>query len=306
MQAVASIPPKPTFAIPAGAPAGAVAANAKGEATGPDRNREGPLAWRWSRGAGKRVLDPRFAIDPEWPEPSTGAAINRWGHVAGARMIFGTYTVYLWTPVDSFGSFEPVREPYSFANFGESDNDERFITINDNDQVTAATCCHPTAAVWRPDMGLRRLLNADGVVSDDQPTFPVAQNNRNQVVGLGWVDLTGSSIRATLWNTPPTNRAGFPTVNARPLAFAATSTSLSTLGGVYRQYFKGAQSPAAGPWLEILDWGDGTLTRRARSSLVLTSAAHRYTKTGTFWVRVYVRDNVGRWAVGEQRVTVTL
>lgn len=300
MQAVASIPPKPAFPIPAGAPAGAFAANAKGEVTGPDVEIREP-AWRWSRGAGKRVLDPWFALDPEFVDPSNGAAINRWGHVAGGRSSEGSLITFLWTPVDSFGD---PGEIYSRVTSGESTNQPPYITINDNDQVTTMVCCLPNALVWRPDMGSRALVNADGVLSEDQPTYPLAQNNRNQVVGLGKPSGPGG-MHATLWNTPPIDRTGFPTVNARPLAIATTSTSLSKLGGVYRQYFKGAQSPAAGPWTEILDWGDGTTTRRRRSSLVLTSAAHTYTRTGTYWVRVYIRDNVGRWAVGEQRVTVS-
>jgi hypothetical protein len=56
-----------------------------------------------------------------------------------------------------------------------------------------------------------------------------------------------------------------------------------------------------------VDWGDGTSSRRPRASLAggLFYQAHTYTKPGTYWVRVYVKDAQGRWGVDERRLTVT-
>jgi hypothetical protein len=58
--------------------------------------------------------------------------------------------------------------------------------------------------------------------------------------------------------------------------------------------------------VELVDWGDGTTSRRTRPSVgVITSQNHLYTKAGTYWVRVYVQDAQKRWGVAERKLTVT-
>ena len=293
IQAVSSIPAKPAFPIPSGAPAGAGAANAKGEVAGPDDLDDLVPPWRWSRGAGRRVIDPLWYLDPEAAGYGTGVAINRWGHVAGAHFRFEVRT-YLWTPLDSFGD----------RIAGEASAERRFITLNDNDQVTLLSCCAPSAALWRPDIGYRSLVNFDGIINDDRPTFAVAQNNRNQVVGWGNVNEQGTA-HATIWNAPPPNRASFPAVNASPISYTST-ISLAATGGRYFLIYRATQSTAAGPYVHHVDWGDGRASRHTRSTAGgLLYVDHVYTKTGTFWVRVYVKDAQGRWGVAERRVTVT-
>jgi len=37
---------------------------------------------------------------------------------------------------------------------------------------------------------------------------------------------------------------------------------------------------------------------------VTTSQVHTYRATGVYWVRVYVKDALGRWGVSERKVTV--
>jgi hypothetical protein len=108
-----------------------------------------------------------------------------------------------------------------------------------------------------------------------------------------------------MWTLPPVSRAAYPKVNANPITFTS-SISLAVTGGRYFQLYRGTQSAYAGPYVEHVDWGDGSSSRRTRPSIgTVTSQSHVYTRTGTYWIRVYVKDALGRWGVAERRLTVT-
>jgi hypothetical protein len=297
---VMAFPPRPVPPIPAGAPAIARAANAKGEVTGASAEELFLAhAWRWSRDAGLRFLEP---ADDGSIERSAGVAINRWGHVAGPRTVFDIVLAGLWTPVAGFG--EP-GDRYAFVNV-EAMPDPGFYHLNDNDQVLArGGVIDVYGVVWRPDLGARILVQPGYTGGDLIDTDAAGQNARNQVVGWARIGSDERSVaHAVLWNVPAVDRAGFPTIDTRPIATQTSTVRLSTSRGVYYQLFRTAQSPTAGPWTEIIDWGDGTTTRRPARTLGTRYAAHSYARTGTYWVRAYVEDRLGRWAVGEQRVTV--
>jgi hypothetical protein len=300
LQEVMAFPPRSIPAIPPGAPAGAWAANANGEATGAPEG-DGWLnhAWRWSRGSGQQFLE---STDEGSSRSSAGAAINRWGHVAGPRSLDGTVIAGLWTPVAGFG--EP-GDRYAFVNI-ESLPDPGYYHLNDNDQLLSRGGIIDTyGAVWRPDIGARILVQPGYAQGDLIDTDAAGQNARNQVVGWATIGEGSRGVaHAVLWNLPPVNRVGFPTIDPRPVPNMTSTVRLSANRGAYYQLFATAQSPAAGPWTEIVDWGDGSTTRRAARALGTRFAAHAYTRTGTYWVRTYVKDRLGRWAVGEQKVTV--
>jgi len=317
-------PPKPTLSVPPPPPAFlkvlVAAANAKGEATGglctfdcdpPSYNPKnfGGHAFRSSPAAGARNIDLRFGDPPEFePIPaSRGWSINRWGHVAGAYWAFDSDpVVFFWTPLPGpradLGQFVLVGTNSMSVDFND-------MQVNDIDQVigrAGGQVFDPCAFVWRPDLGTRELLSP-GVECFNESGSPgraLAQQKTGTLV-VGWGNFPGVGVHAALWSVPPVNRAGFPEVTANPIAFTST-ISLARTGGRYFQFYRATQSPAAGPYLELVDWGDGTTSRRTRSSIgVTTSQNHVYTKTGTFWVRVYVQDAQGRWDAAERKLTVT-
>jgi len=172
------------------------------------------------------------------------------------------------------------------------------------------------ARVWRPDLA-EHVLGFDPSTADicDEScsTFALTQQRAGTlVVGGIQVNVGDEALgtlryytHAALWRVPAVNRAGFPSVNAN-LYSASSTISLASSGGRYYQTYRATQATAAGPYLELVDWGDGTTSRRTRSSVgVTTSQVHTYARRGTYWVRVYVKDAQGRWAVSEHKVTVT-
>jgi len=303
-------PPLPT--LPAPSPyvrTVPTAANAKGEATGVlcwtgcftsfyDPTDQGGHVFRYSAGAGVRELDSRRQepASANIPEASShGWSINRWGHVAGLWWAFddSELQLFLWTPVDSFHLIGPFL----------IENDNGDTQVNDLDQVLSHS--DNNAFVWRPDLGTRELggLCCAGELA---PRGRAQQANGTLVVGEAPVPVTGGAqMHAALWRVPAVNRSAFPKVNAN--LYTATSTlSLASSGGRYYQTYRATQATAAGPYLELVDWGDGATSRRTRSSVGGTwSQAHTYTKKGTFWVRVYVEDAQGRWGVSEHKVVIT-
>ena len=331
MVQVSSIPQPAAFPLPASLPvpppppawerAVPLAANAKGEVTGvlcitdcdEPFDPTGPTtahAFRYSAGAGVQDIDRRFGDPPDF-EPlgtSHGWSINRWGHVAGSYWVTdGDPIVVLWTPLPGvdpdFGRFISVGTNSMSIDFGD-------MQVNDIDQVigrAGGQVADPCAFVWRPDLGSRELLSPGVECFNDEfgsPGRALAQQKTGTLV-VGWGNFPGVGAHAALWRVPAVNRAGFPQVNASPIVFTST-ISLSRTGGRYYQFYRATQSPAAGPYLELVDWGDGTTSQRSRASIgVTTSQNHVYTKTGTFWTRVYIRDALGRWAVAERKLTVT-
>jgi hypothetical protein len=324
MVQVSTIPSAPVHPQPAvGGPfpfvylaAFTFAANAKGEATGYLCWREGcggdpqPFedqshAFRYSAGAGAVELDTRRPSAPDEPTPpeplgtSHGMSINKWGHVAGEYWQFNGADpqAFFWTPADSF-------RLVSGTNLDTT-------MINDIDQVIAQTQSAITrcSTLYRPDLGRRDLVTPAGECTfDDAAARAVAQQVNGPLV-VGWViERTEETDRehAALWRVPAPNRAAYPRVNASPIAFASR-ISLAVTGGRYHQLYGATQSSNAGPYVEVVDWGDGTSSRRTRATLAggLFYQAHTYTKPGTYWVRVYVKDAQGRWGVDERRLTVT-
>jgi hypothetical protein len=288
-------------------------ANAKGEATGelcliecdsPARpSQNSSHVFRYSVGSGVVELDTRRWGDARGPGyTSHGLSINRWGHIAGEywQVEGGDPQALFWTPVDSF---RLVSEPIATA-----------AQVNDIDQVVATTQTPGTdrcSSAWRPDLGRYELATPSGVC--DFADGPLARALTQQVNGslvVGWtVDTAGGGFarHAALWRVPAPNRAAFPKVDASPLTFASR-ISLARTGGLYHQFYRATQSAAVGPYLELVDWGDGTSSRRTRSSSVggkIFYQTHTYTKRGTYWVRVYVKDARDRWGVDERRLTVT-
>jgi len=290
------------------------ARNAKGEATGvlcqydcDDPTAYGGHVFRSSAGAGAIELDTRR--DPFFPDVPEGAShgwgINRWGHVAGAYWLSDDPSAFLWTPVDSFR----VEGILSVDNGNTK--------LNDIDQVVAQQqdAIHEYAVVFRPDLSRRALepdaasLSFPGV---EWSTYALAQQTTGTLVvgrslAFGYDESTGESFyreHAALWRVPALDRAAFPVVNANPYGGSGGLVHLST-GGQYYQLYRATQSSPRGPYLELVDWGDGTSSRRTRSNIgVTTSQVHTYRATGVYWVRVYVKDALGRWGVSERKVTV--
>lgn len=337
IQEVASIPappapPLPTIPEPPGGGVIPVAANAKQEATGifcipildrgceanfpgeePFSNRE--RGFRWSAGGGLQDLDLDISSDPaDAPDRTMGFAINRWGHVAGVHRggLEDEWRTMFWTPLDSLTvaggatSFPIVRD--------------RRVLLNDNDRVVSATydVISQTPFAFQPGSGVQ-TLRAPSFPSGSGEAYGIAlaQNNGAHVVGraeywfnTGKVDEFGDPVlewrnRAMLWTLPAANRAAFPEVNASPLSFTST-ISLARTGGRYFQLYRGTQGASAGPYVELVDWGDGSATRRTRTRIgFLAYAEHVYARTGTYWVRVYVKDAQGRWDVSERRLVIT-
>jgi hypothetical protein len=324
MQQVSSIPspttyPRPSLTAPDGRAVDERAANEKGEVTGQMcappgadgawpcdfRNWGGSWSYsqvfRWSAGAGVRNLEPPEGNPVDEPMQSIGLAINRWGHVAGHRadMDWDQPIHFFWAPVDTFVMLQPL----------DHWSDTPPVLLNDNDQVVAGYTGLVTdflAFVWRPDLGLKHLKPSSCVYYPG--SVGLAQNATTSVVGWGSVPVPGEERciqHAMLWRVPAVNRAGYPSVNVTPTTYAST-ISLARTGGRYFQFYKGTQSTASGPYTELVDWGDGTTSSRTRTSIgTTTSQSHLYTRTGTYWVRVYVKDRLGRWGVGERKVTVT-
>jgi hypothetical protein len=321
MVQVSSIPAAPVHALPAvGGPFPFVydaafphAANAKGEATGdlcwlecdsPSRpSQDASHAFRYSAGSGVVEIDTRRFGDPPDLQPgatSHGLSINRWGHVAGRYWQFegADPQAFFWAPADSF----------RLVSGTEADT----TWINDIDQVVAQT--HNPAGtrcstVWRPDLGRFDLVTPDGeCMLDDALARATAQQiNGPLVVGTAAIpDGEGFQGHAVLWRVPAPDRAAYPAVNASPFSYS-TRLSLGATGGRYHQLYGATQTSNGGPYVELVDWGDGTSSRRPRASLAggLFYQAHTYTKPGTYWVRVYVKDAQGRWGVDERRLTVT-
>jgi len=308
-------PPQWERAIP-------LAANPKGEVTGelciidcdePPRPTS-PIstahAFRYSAGAGVVDIDRRFGDPPDF-EPlwtTRGWSINKWGHIAGSYWATdGDPVVAFWTPlpgpIPEFGQFVMVGTNSMTIDFAD-------MQVNDVDQVigrAGGQVFDPCAFVWRPDLGTRELLSPGVPCENDEfgsPGRALAQQTTGTLV-VGWGNFPGVGTHAALWRVPAVNRGGFPEVNASPITFTST-ISLSRTGGRYFQFYKATQSPASSPYLELVDWGDGRTSRRTRSSIgATTSQSHVYTKTGTFWVRVYVKDAAGRWDVAERKLTVT-
>ena len=322
MVQVSSIPQQsfPPWATLASAPfpweKGIITArNAKGEATGvlcqydcDDPFTYGGHVFRSSPGAGAVELDMR-RYDPSLPDvpdgSSHGWSINRWGHVAGAYWLYEDPSAFFWTPVSSF------------RVEGFIGNDNGNTKLNDIDQVVAQEqdAIHEYAIVFRPDLSRRQLepdatsLSFPGL---EWSTYALAQQTAGTLVvgrslAYGYDEATGESLyreHATLWRVPAVNRAGFPVVNAN-LYSTSSTLSLASGGGRYYQTYKATQATASGPYVELVDWGDGKTSRRTRTSIgVVTSQSHTYARTGTYWVRVYVKDAKGRWGVSERRVTV--
>ena len=342
MQAVSSVPggttyPLPSVPAPTGGGAIPLAANAKGEATGifcrvfhgggfegeygcaygsydpPFMMRE--RAFRYSRGGGLQDLDAYVPGPGDSPNRAVGLAINKWGHVAGIfqQRYMDDWRAMHWSPIDSIvvngGLMNAQLDPVI---------DERQVLLNDNDRVVGAQYSMTSDVVFafEPGAGVHELLPPGG---NDYDTYSaaLAQNNGSLVVGrsqyfhnTGGVDEYGDPIvewrqRAVVWTLPPVSRAAYPKVNANPITFTST-ISLAATGGRYFQFYKATQSAPTGPYVEHVDWGDGSSSRRTRPSLgVVTSQSHVYTRPGTYWVRVYVKDALGRWGVAERKLTVT-
>jgi hypothetical protein len=338
MQPASSIPAGTSYPLPgvSGLPGDVVfplAANAKGEATGAFCRvfhgggaegefdcpadltsvlREHPRAFRHSRGGGLQDLDPHVPDPGDSPNSAVGLAINRWGHVGGLFRPRGLddWRAMLWTPIDSMaltGVLNLLEDP-------------RQVLLNDNDRLVASSYnvlgLHLFS--YEPAAVLRRLLPPNGDnLSGEAETVARAQNNGALVVGRsdywyypGGVDEYGNPIqewrsRAVVWTLPPVSRAAYPKVNANPIAFTST-ISLRATGGRYFQFYRATQGPYAGPYMEHVDWGDGTWSRRTRTAIGnVVSQSHVYTRTGSYWIRVYVKDALGRWGVAERRLTVT-
>jgi hypothetical protein len=324
MRQVASIPsptayPRPSLTAPDGRAVDERAANVKGEVTGqmcappgadgdwPCRFEEPPglsytQVFRWSAGAGVRNLEPPEGNPVDEPMESVGLAINRWGHIAGYRRDRDDDQPlhFFWAPVDTFVGFSPpgyesLRTP---------------VLLNDNDQLVAARNTMDKdvfAYTWRPDLGLKLLMPPS--CAHFPGSTGLAQNATTSVVGWGSVTIPGEELRCTrhamLWRVPAVNRAGYPSVNVNPITSTST-ISLSKSGGRYFQFYKGTQSTASGPYTELVDWGDGSTSSVTRATTGGTYyQSHVYKRTGTYWVRVYVKDRLGRWGVGERKVTVT-
>jgi hypothetical protein len=343
MQPVSSVPastayPLPTIPAPPGGGVIALAANAKGEATGVfcrvfhDSGFEGefgcaydshdpPFAWhergfRYSRGGGLQDLD-AYVPDPgDSPNRTVGFAINKWGHVAGIFQprYLDDWRAMHWSPVDSM-----VFKGGLMNAWLDPGIDRREVLLNDNDRVVAADYNQMGENVFafEPGSDVHRLLAPDGVLYGESYSAALAQNNGSLVVGrsqyfhnTGGVDEYGDPIvewrqRAVVWTLPPVSRAAYPKVNANPITFTST-ISLAATGGRYFQFYKGTQSAYAGPYVEHVDWGDGSSSRRTRTAIGnVVSQSHVYTRTGTYWIRVYVKDALGRWGVAERRLTVT-
>jgi hypothetical protein len=317
---VSAIPTPPAPPLPSLAPsppfarAVVTAANAKGEATGalcfddcetlPDDPTAVSLthAFRFSAGAGAQDLDPRPRDPFGDSNQSRGWSINRWGHVAGTYWGEpGTEPrPFIWTPLDSFQLFDVLLP----GDLGDT-------RVNDVDQVigtygTAESA--PCAFVWRRDLGRRDLDSPLGscIDGDGRETRALAQQRRGRlVVGWAWVRVGGRSERhAALWRVPALDRAADPKVDASPVP-RSSKISLAETGGRYFQLYRVTQSTPAGPYTELVDWGDGSTSRRRRAGTnVLAYQEHVYTRTGKYWVRVYVQDATGRWGVDERRLTV--
>ena len=343
MQAVSSVPtgttdPLPAVPAPPGDGAIPLHANAKGEATGvfcrvfhggglegeygcSYSSYDSPFVWhergfRYSRGGGLQDLDAYVPDLGDSPNRTYGLAINKWGHVAGAfrPRYADDWRAMHWSPIDS------VVTQGGFMNLQLGPTvDRRQVLLNDNDRVVAAdySVMNENVFAFEPGAPVHRLLAPSGTLYDESYSAARAQNNGSLIVGRsdywyypGGVDEYGEPIaewrrRAVAWTLPPVSRAAYPKVNANPIAFTST-ISLATTGGRYFQFYKGSQSAYAGPYVEHVDWGDGSSSRRTRSGIgVVTSQSHVYARTGSYWVRVYVKDALGRWGVAERRLTVT-
>jgi hypothetical protein len=316
MVQVASIPTAPTYPLPTVTGplpprflrAFVHAANAKGEATGelcwfdcgsagtPGFDQNSRRLFRYSSGARVVLLDTRGSTsegDFLVAGTSHGLSINRWGHIGGVYWqpnVSVDPQSFFWSPVDSV---QLVSAPEGHV-----------ADVNDIDQVlnqTTIPAYVPCSSVWRADLGLRDLVASSGVCQDaDESVRALAQQ-------VGGPLVVGRALgHAALWRVPAPNRAAYPKVDANPIASTAT-ISLARTGGLYHQFIRATQSAAVGPYLELVDWGDGTSSRRTRSTIAgkTTFQDHRYTRAGTYWVRVYVKDARGRWGVDERRVTVT-
>ena len=304
-----SLTPPPPFAR-----AVVTAANAKGEATGAlcadacETLPEYPAtvtvshALRFSRGAGVRDLDPR-PIDPSADShQSRGWSINRWGHVAGTYWgeAGADPRPFLWTPVDSF-QLLGLSLPGDGGDTRVNDADQ----VIGNRETPGSLSC---AFLWRRDLGRRNLDSPLGSCEDrdGRDTRALAQQRRGRlVVGWAWVRVGEQAERhAALWRAPALDRAADPKVDATPLR-QRSKISLAETGGRYFQLYRATQSTSAGPYTELVDWGDGSTSRRRRAGTnVLAYQEHVYGRTGTYWVRVYVQDATGRWGVDERRLTV--
>jgi hypothetical protein len=322
MTEVSSIPQPRAPPFPAVGPlrspferATVTAANDKGEAAGVlcwddcfrsfyDPRDFGGHAFRFSAGAGVQELDTRRFVpfDPGLPDGSSHAwSINRWGHVAGLSAEFDEYDTFFWTPVDSF----------RFIGQGLAAFDPGETRVNDVDQVISVVGGSATGFmgfVWRPDLPMRRLVAPPGVDFDE--ARPLAQQRTGSLV-VGRIatfsEESGFATHAALWRVPPVDRAAFPVVDANPYGGTGATIRLRGRSTVsYYQLYRAAQAAASGPYVELVDWGDGTTSRRTRAKVgVITSQNHVYGKAGTYWVRVYVKDARGRWGVDERRLTVT-
>jgi hypothetical protein len=291
------------------------AANDKGEATGVlcwsdcfgsfyDPRDFGGHVLRYSPGEGVRELDTRRFVpfEPDRPDGGSHAwSINRWGHIAGLFAPEDEYRTFFWTPLDSF----------RFVNKGLAAFDPGEARVNDVDQVISVeggSATGFTGLAWRPDFPVHRLTAPPGVDFDE--TRPLAQQVRGTlVVGrmTTFSEESGFATHAALWQVPAVNRAAFPSVDANPYGGPGSTLRVHGSSGVrYYQLYHAAQAAASGPYVELVDWGDGTTSRRTEPRVgALTSQSHLYARPGTYWVRVYVEDAQGRWGVDERKLTVT-
>jgi len=249
-------------------------------------------------------------VESESPRSARGLLINRWGHVAVLTeySFFGTHqtSLALWTPRTGYRHVAPAElqiEPWTVLEV---------LLLNDNDQVVANEffVLESRPVVWRADLGapvpLRSPTHDPNAEHEFPESFVLDQNNRRELVGSAFVETPGGRAEhAVLWAVPPLDRTDWPVVDANPYGGSGSRISLSSPGaGRYYQLYQATQA-AAGPYVELVDWGDGTTSRRTRPRVgILTSQNHLYAAPGTYWVRVYVTDAQGRWGVDERKVTI--
>jgi PKD repeat protein len=128
-----------------------------------------------------------------------------------------------------------------------------------------------------------------------QPTHVYADNG-TYTVTLTVTDSHGASgtpasTTATIANVAPTVNAGAnqTTAAGRPISVTATFSDPGVNDA---------------PWRYAFDWGDGSNTTGSTSQTAPVSAAHTYTKAGTYTVRVTVTDKDGGAGSGNKSVQV--
>jgi len=291
----------------------AAAANYEGESVGALCTARAPeicpavtFAFRWSRAEGLRALERTDLPIPELLFSSSAATgVNGSGHVAGFRSTpawrGGEFTAFFWTPEGGFTDVAPV---------GGSLDQETTVLVGEEDQVVGAFRAGPGAAIqgfaWRPEWAAALVLpNPAGERGGD--ARPADQNPAGVIVGTAVVaaDGDGEVRHAVRWTVPAVSRTGYPAVDVNAVRFTSR-ISLRTTGGLYYQIYRVTAAPGAGRVRETIDWGDGTTTSRTVAAAGnATSQAHRYHAPGTYRVRVYARDAVGRWTMAERVLTVT-